>query len=132
WKQRDAAEYFEKILTLTSSDASQIFDGESRQKITCSYCHKENNTDGRFWHLPLELVASYSERLQCAAYSNGLVSLQTETVFLIVRVTRKDRLGDSKRPEQLEQDKMKMMRVRGGGRKEAEAYASAEKRELLS
>ncbi|XP_035005083.2 ubiquitin carboxyl-terminal hydrolase 48-like isoform X2 [Hippoglossus stenolepis] len=61
YEQRDAAEYFEKILTLTSSDASQIFHGESTHKITCSHCRKENNTDGRFWHLPLELVDSHSD-----------------------------------------------------------------------
>ncbi|XP_034471440.1 ubiquitin carboxyl-terminal hydrolase 13-like isoform X2 [Hippoglossus hippoglossus] len=61
YEQRDAAEYFEKILTLTSSDASQIFHGELTHKITCSHCREENNTDGRFWHLPLELVDSHSE-----------------------------------------------------------------------
>ncbi|CAB1441971.1 unnamed protein product [Pleuronectes platessa] len=61
YEQQDAAEYFEKILTLTSSDASQIFLGESTHKITCSHCLEENNTDGRFWHLPLVLVDSHSE-----------------------------------------------------------------------
>ncbi|XP_062239665.1 ubiquitin carboxyl-terminal hydrolase 47-like isoform X2 [Platichthys flesus] len=60
-EQHDAAEYFEKILTLTSSEASQIFHGELTHKITCSHCRKENNTDGRFWHLALELVDSHSK-----------------------------------------------------------------------
>ncbi|XP_053272164.1 ubiquitin carboxyl-terminal hydrolase 47 isoform X2 [Pleuronectes platessa] len=60
-EQHDAAEYFEKILTLTSSEASQIFHGELTHKITCSDCLEENNTDGRFWHLALELVDSHSE-----------------------------------------------------------------------
>ncbi|CAB1441970.1 unnamed protein product [Pleuronectes platessa] len=60
-KQHDAAEYFEKILTLTSSEASQIFHGELTHKIRCSHCREENNTDGRFWHLPLELLDSHSE-----------------------------------------------------------------------
>ncbi|XP_062239657.1 uncharacterized protein LOC133949713 [Platichthys flesus] len=61
WEQQDAAEYFEKILTMTSSEASQIFHGESTQNITCSRCRKESNTNGRFWYLPLELVNSHSD-----------------------------------------------------------------------
>ncbi|XP_070786212.1 uncharacterized protein [Enoplosus armatus] len=60
-EQRDAAEYFEKILNLTSPDASQIFHGLSTHKTICSACCKEAGTDGPFWHLPLALVHSNSE-----------------------------------------------------------------------
>ncbi|XP_071315090.1 uncharacterized protein [Trachinotus anak] len=56
YEQQDAAEYFEKILALTSSEASQIFHGQLTHKTICSECLTERNTDGPFWHLPLELV----------------------------------------------------------------------------
>ncbi|XP_071315101.1 ubiquitin carboxyl-terminal hydrolase 12-like isoform X2 [Trachinotus anak] len=56
YEQQDAAEYFEKILALTSSEASQIFHGQLTHKTVCSECLAERNTDGPFWHLPLELV----------------------------------------------------------------------------
>ncbi|XP_069375185.1 uncharacterized protein [Paralichthys olivaceus] len=61
YEQQDAAECFEKILALTSSEASQMFHGELTRMITCSRCHTEKSTDGRFLHLPLELVDSNSE-----------------------------------------------------------------------
>nr|XP_043878028.1 putative ubiquitin carboxyl-terminal hydrolase 50 isoform X2 [Solea senegalensis] len=60
-EQRDAAEYFEKILSLTNPDASQVFHGECTHKTTCSKCHTCSDADGYFWHLPLELLDSYSE-----------------------------------------------------------------------
>ncbi|XP_028420735.1 ubiquitin carboxyl-terminal hydrolase 12-like isoform X2 [Perca flavescens] len=89
YEQRDAAEYYEKILGLTSPDASkvkktlsiskglgllkkigyqsvyfclcfQIFHGLLTHKTICSACHTETDTDGAFWHLSLALV-DYSE-----------------------------------------------------------------------
>ncbi|XP_073331170.1 uncharacterized protein [Pagrus major] len=60
-EQRDAAEYYEKILSLTSPDASQIFHGWLTDKTICSACGRETDADGAFWHLPLALVDSYSE-----------------------------------------------------------------------
>ncbi|KAM9335556.1 uncharacterized protein ABDE67_020548 [Symphorus nematophorus] len=61
YEQRDAAEYFEKILNLTSPEASKIFHGKLTNKIVCSACGTETDSDGAFWHLPLALVNSYSE-----------------------------------------------------------------------
>ncbi|KAF0029180.1 hypothetical protein F2P81_018285 [Scophthalmus maximus] len=61
YEQRDAAEYCERILTLTSPEASQIFHGELTHRTTCSACGTETNVDGPFWHLPLGLVESYRE-----------------------------------------------------------------------
>ncbi|XP_030285770.1 transcriptional regulator ATRX-like [Sparus aurata] len=61
YEQQDAAEYYEKILSLTSPDASQIFHGWLTDRTTCSACDTETDTDGAFWHLPLALVDSYSE-----------------------------------------------------------------------
>ncbi|KAM6894908.1 uncharacterized protein PEZ65_022504 isoform 2-T2 [Lycodopsis pacificus] len=58
-EQRDAAEYFEKILGLTSSEASQIFHGLLTQKATCSTCSMETDNDGPFWYLTLALLNSY-------------------------------------------------------------------------
>ncbi|XP_023252635.1 probable ubiquitin carboxyl-terminal hydrolase creB [Seriola lalandi dorsalis] len=60
YEQQDAAEYFEKILALTSDEASQLFHGELTHKTICSKCLTEKNADGLFWHLPLELVVSYN------------------------------------------------------------------------
>nr|XP_054603703.1 ubiquitin carboxyl-terminal hydrolase 17-like protein B isoform X1 [Nothobranchius furzeri] len=65
---QDAAEYFEKILSKTSPDAAkdcvclslQIFHGQMTHRTTCSECGTQNDTDGPFWHLPLELVDSSS------------------------------------------------------------------------
>ncbi|XP_037615317.1 ubiquitin carboxyl-terminal hydrolase 12-like isoform X7 [Sebastes umbrosus] len=61
YEQRDAAEYFEKILGLTSPEASQIFHGESTHKTKCSACCEETEAGGAFWYLPLALVDSNSE-----------------------------------------------------------------------
>ncbi|XP_044039294.1 uncharacterized protein LOC122869929 isoform X2 [Siniperca chuatsi] len=61
YEQRDAAEYFEKILNLTSPKASQIFHGQLTHKTICSACCTEMDTNGAFWHLPLALVDSFSE-----------------------------------------------------------------------
>nr|XP_043878032.1 ubiquitin carboxyl-terminal hydrolase 7-like isoform X1 [Solea senegalensis] len=58
YEERDAAEYFEKILSLASRDASQIFHGELTHQTRCSKCAKKTNANGHFWHLPLELVDS--------------------------------------------------------------------------
>ncbi|XP_056225592.1 ubiquitin carboxyl-terminal hydrolase 2-like isoform X2 [Seriola aureovittata] len=60
-EQRDAAEYFEKIVTHTSREASQVFEGVLTHKYTCTGCGTEINTDGPFWSLPLVLVDSDSE-----------------------------------------------------------------------
>ncbi|XP_049423682.1 uncharacterized protein LOC125883445 [Epinephelus fuscoguttatus] len=61
YEQQDAAECFEKILGLTSPEASKIFRGQLTRTTECSTCHNGTNFDGAFWHLPLELVESYSE-----------------------------------------------------------------------
>ncbi|KAM8748251.1 uncharacterized protein AB9X84_015991 [Acanthopagrus schlegelii] len=61
YEQQDAAEYYEKILSLTSPDASQVFHGWLTDKTTCSACCTETDADGAFWHLPLALVDSCSE-----------------------------------------------------------------------
>ncbi|CAJ1086147.1 uncharacterized protein LOC123980506 [Xyrichtys novacula] len=61
YKQRDAAEYYEKILNLTSDEASQIFHGELTHRKTCLNCETQTDANERFWHLPLTLVNSSSE-----------------------------------------------------------------------
>ncbi|XP_032400475.1 ubiquitin carboxyl-terminal hydrolase 21 [Etheostoma spectabile] len=60
YEQRDAAEYYEKILGRTSPDASEIFHGLLTHKTICSSCCTETDRDGAFWHLSLALV-DYSE-----------------------------------------------------------------------
>ncbi|CAN9509614.1 unnamed protein product [Ophioblennius macclurei] len=54
-EQRDAAEYFEKILQQTSPEASRIFHGKLVNRTTCLVCKAETNTDAPFWHLPLQI-----------------------------------------------------------------------------
>uniref|UniRef100_A0A669F8E4 Ubiquitin carboxyl-terminal hydrolase n=1 Tax=Oreochromis niloticus TaxID=8128 RepID=A0A669F8E4_ORENI len=60
-EQRNAAEYFERILRMTSPDASKIFHGQLANKTTCSEGHVETDRDAPFWHLPLSLVDSCGE-----------------------------------------------------------------------
>ncbi|XP_024662022.2 uncharacterized protein LOC112436569 isoform X1 [Maylandia zebra] len=56
YEQRDAAEYFERILRMTSPDASKIFHGQLINKTTCSKGHIQTDRDAPFWYLPLSLV----------------------------------------------------------------------------
>ncbi|XP_029310231.1 uncharacterized protein LOC115023417 [Cottoperca gobio] len=78
YEQRDAAEYFEKILGLTSSDASQIFHGELTHKTTCSTCKIDTDAAGAFWNLPLALVNSYCEKYSVV---NGIKEYFTDLKF---------------------------------------------------
>ncbi|KAJ0006293.1 hypothetical protein NQD34_013566 [Periophthalmus magnuspinnatus] len=58
FEQRDAAEHYEKIMHLTSPEASQIFHGELMNSINCHCCGQKTISMTRFWHLPLSLVDS--------------------------------------------------------------------------
>ncbi|XP_076581364.1 ubiquitin carboxyl-terminal hydrolase 12 [Chaetodon auriga] len=53
YQQRDAAEYFEKILCLTSPEATEMFKGEVNHKATCLKCNERNDSATSFWVLPL-------------------------------------------------------------------------------
>ncbi|XP_056225588.1 uncharacterized protein LOC130164710 isoform X2 [Seriola aureovittata] len=55
YEQRDAAKFFDKILTLTSPEASQIFCGKLTHETRCSECGTITDTNGPSWHLPLAL-----------------------------------------------------------------------------
>ncbi|XP_037832382.1 probable ubiquitin carboxyl-terminal hydrolase creB isoform X2 [Kryptolebias marmoratus] len=61
YEQRDAAEYLERILRMTSPSAAEIFHGQMSHRIFCPCCGTQTNTDVPFWHLPLELVNSCRE-----------------------------------------------------------------------
>uniref|UniRef100_A0A8C7Y4H8 Ubiquitin carboxyl-terminal hydrolase n=1 Tax=Oryzias sinensis TaxID=183150 RepID=A0A8C7Y4H8_9TELE len=60
-EQRDAAEYCQKILRLTSPHVAKIFHGELTNRRICLSCKTETDTDEPFWILPLSLVDSCSE-----------------------------------------------------------------------
>uniref|UniRef100_A0A8C7YBT2 USP domain-containing protein n=1 Tax=Oryzias sinensis TaxID=183150 RepID=A0A8C7YBT2_9TELE len=60
-EQRDAAEYLQKIIRLTSPEAAKIFHGELTNRRICCSCDTETDTDEPFWILPLSLVDSCSE-----------------------------------------------------------------------
>ncbi|XP_010774043.1 uncharacterized protein isoform X4 [Notothenia coriiceps] len=55
YEQRDAAEYFEKILCMTSPVAAQIFKGELNHITTCQKCKERNQSRSFFWVLPLAI-----------------------------------------------------------------------------
>ncbi|XP_041840860.1 myb-like protein X isoform X2 [Melanotaenia boesemani] len=57
-EQDDAAECFEKILSCSSQQALQIFQGQLTHRNTCSKCHTATYDDQPFWSLPLPLVDS--------------------------------------------------------------------------
>ncbi|XP_039905107.1 ankyrin repeat domain-containing protein 12-like isoform X5 [Simochromis diagramma] len=61
YEQRDAAECLERVLRMTSPDASKIFHGQLVNKTTCSKGHIQTDRDAPFWLLPLSLVDSCSE-----------------------------------------------------------------------
>ncbi|KAM3591297.1 uncharacterized protein V6R79_026270 [Siganus canaliculatus] len=61
YEQQDAAEYLEKILSLSNPDVSQVFHGLLTNRTTCSSCGTETDSDGPFWNLPLALVDSDTE-----------------------------------------------------------------------
>ncbi|XP_076737866.1 uncharacterized protein LOC112430807 isoform X2 [Maylandia zebra] len=61
YEQRDAAECLERVLRMTSPDASKIFHGQLVNKTTCSKGHIQTDRDAPFWLLPLSLADSCSE-----------------------------------------------------------------------
>ncbi|XP_071315826.1 trichohyalin-like isoform X2 [Trachinotus anak] len=69
YEQRDAAEHFDQILSLTSPEASKIFSGLLTHQSECSGCHILTETDGQFWHLPLALVDPCSK---CYSVVDGI------------------------------------------------------------
>ncbi|XP_011485863.1 ubiquitin carboxyl-terminal hydrolase 47-like isoform X2 [Oryzias latipes] len=60
-QQRDAAEYFEKILTLCSEEASQVFQGKMTNRTVCTECNDRIDEETEFWSLPLALVKSHGK-----------------------------------------------------------------------
>ncbi|CAL9694650.1 unnamed protein product [Knipowitschia caucasica] len=59
YEQRDAAEYFEKMLCLMNPHASKIFKGGLEHTTTCCTCKSRNNALGFFWILPLSIKDPY-------------------------------------------------------------------------
>ncbi|XP_056156185.1 protein piccolo-like [Lampris incognitus] len=57
--QRDAAEYFEKILRMASPEASKVFHGELRYITACSRCANSKEEVSAFWNLPIPLETSH-------------------------------------------------------------------------
>uniref|UniRef100_A0A3B3C5X8 USP domain-containing protein n=1 Tax=Oryzias melastigma TaxID=30732 RepID=A0A3B3C5X8_ORYME len=60
-QQRDAAEYFEKILTLCSEEASQVFQGKLTNSTVCKECEDTIDEEAEFMSLPLALVKSHKK-----------------------------------------------------------------------
>ncbi|KAM4564755.1 ubiquitin carboxyl-terminal hydrolase 47 isoform 2-T2 [Fundulus diaphanus] len=78
YEQKDAAEYFERILKKTSENAAQIFHGQLTHRTTCLECQTETNNEGPFWHLPLELGDSCGGNY---SVENGIKMFFTPTTF---------------------------------------------------
>ncbi|CAL8371244.1 unnamed protein product [Boreogadus saida] len=54
WKQQDAAQYFDKILSLASPEASQVFHGRLIHRTSCS-CGVSTDEHNSFWTLNLPI-----------------------------------------------------------------------------
>ncbi|XP_070710471.1 ubiquitin carboxyl-terminal hydrolase 47-like [Pempheris klunzingeri] len=61
YEQRDAAEYLEKILSLTSPEAAKIFKGVLSHRTTCLKCKETNDSRSFFVILPLAVEDSCCE-----------------------------------------------------------------------
>nr|XP_054603690.1 uncharacterized protein LOC107377295 isoform X2 [Nothobranchius furzeri] len=70
-EQCDAAECFEKILSHTSPEASQIFQGEVINHNKCSLCQTKTESSNTFWSIPLTLADSESD---ACCVMNGIQS----------------------------------------------------------
>ncbi|XP_020512990.2 ubiquitin carboxyl-terminal hydrolase 50 isoform X1 [Labrus bergylta] len=58
YEQRDAAEYFEKILCLSSPETSKSFKGALDHRTKCLKCKHISDTSSAFWILPLTVEES--------------------------------------------------------------------------
>ncbi|XP_014852968.1 PREDICTED: uncharacterized protein LOC106924015 [Poecilia mexicana] len=77
-EQQDAAEYFERILRKTSGNAAKIFHGRLSHRTECLNCQTVTDSEGPFWHLPLELEDSPGENY---SVENGINMFFTPTIF---------------------------------------------------
>ncbi|XP_030205810.1 ubiquitin carboxyl-terminal hydrolase 48-like [Gadus morhua] len=59
WKQHDAAEYFEKMLSLASPEASQVFHGRLIHRTSCS-CGVSTDDHNSFWTLNLPISNAHN------------------------------------------------------------------------
>ncbi|XP_032400578.1 ubiquitin carboxyl-terminal hydrolase 48 isoform X2 [Etheostoma spectabile] len=75
YEQRDAAEYFERILCWTSPESAKIFKGELNYKTECLRCKERNDSRSSFWFLPLAvedlLPQTYSVEEGLKAFFKG-------------------------------------------------------------
>ncbi|XP_008426236.2 probable ubiquitin carboxyl-terminal hydrolase creB [Poecilia reticulata] len=77
-EQQDAAEYFERILRKTGENAAKIFHGRLSHRTECLNCKKVTDSEGPFWHLPLELEDSFGGNY---SVENGIKMFFTPTIF---------------------------------------------------
>ncbi|KAK6290894.1 hypothetical protein J4Q44_G00387060 [Coregonus suidteri] len=76
YEQRDAAEYFEKILSMVNPEVSKIFKGQLRHITTCLGKHGHVTSDdfGPFWTLPLS-IADPSDSYKTYSVKDGFKEL---------------------------------------------------------
>ncbi|XP_056156628.1 ubiquitin carboxyl-terminal hydrolase 47 isoform X2 [Lampris incognitus] len=84
YEQRDASEYFEKILSLTGHEASKIFKGKLRHTTTCSMCQKHTTLEEQFLTLPLSMGNSSH---QTYSVENGF-----EAFFTPIKIVENNRI----------------------------------------
>lgn len=60
-EQHDAGQYFEKILSLVSEEASEIFEGDLTHRTVCCKCYSHTVDDVPFWYLSLPLMDSINK-----------------------------------------------------------------------
>ncbi|XP_034020492.1 ubiquitin carboxyl-terminal hydrolase 47 [Thalassophryne amazonica] len=61
YQQQDAAEFFQKILSVCSSEAAEIFKGELSYRFTCCGCNQQRNSRNHFYLLPLTVESWHHE-----------------------------------------------------------------------
>ncbi|XP_038126235.1 ubiquitin carboxyl-terminal hydrolase 47-like [Cyprinodon tularosa] len=57
-EQYDAGQYFEKILSMVSDEASKVFKGNLTHRTVCGGCSAHTEEDVPFWYLSLPLMDS--------------------------------------------------------------------------
>lgn len=87
YEQRDAAEYFEKILRVISPKASKIFKGQLNHMTKCYECQNRSDAPGFFWILPLSIKDPH----QTYRVDNGL-----EDFFCIEKVDGENKMHCAK------------------------------------
>ncbi|XP_015255880.1 PREDICTED: ubiquitin carboxyl-terminal hydrolase 21-like [Cyprinodon variegatus] len=87
YEQYDSGQYFEKILSMVSDEASKVFKGHLTHRTVCGGCSAHTEEDVPFWYLSLPLMDSsdqnYSVVRNNLQTGNHFISDQTPVINVI-------------------------------------------------